>query len=372
LRTGTHSNEQENAMNDGFTMAAVGDVVLTRPFAHRDRADLDPRFRAVLDQLAAADLRFGDLETVLSRNGYPGEKIVVLRADPDRVEDLTAMGFDVFSLANNHSVDFGQDALLETIDVLESNGIRTVGAGKDLDSAVAPVVVERNGARIAFVACTALLPIGSAAAPNRPGLAPMHIHTAFEVNPYYQMEEPGHPPIVRTTPDATDLARIAQQVSTARAEADFVVVSVHMGFGFADELAEYERTLSHALIDAGADIVLGNHVHAIHGIENYRGKAILYSQGNFVAQQPREGEPPEVIALYEQMSDDAYLAVLDVAADGSYGLRLTPVFVNEEGLPVVAEGADFQRIADHVVRLSAQLDTAVAVEGDALVVKLAG
>jgi poly-gamma-glutamate capsule biosynthesis protein CapA/YwtB (metallophosphatase superfamily) len=349
-------------------MAAVGDVVLTRPFTARD--DGDPRFSSILDLLASADLAFANLETVLGRSGYPREKLITLRAEPKLVDDLKQMHFDVLSLANNHTVDYGEDALLATIDLLESNGIRTVGGGKDLDAALEPAILTANGTSVAILAATCLLPVGSAASPERPGLAPIHIHTTLEVDPYIQMEEPGHPPLVHTTPDATDLARLCDQVTRAKAAAQFVVVSVHMGFGFGEELAEYQPLVGHALIAAGADVVLGNHVHAIHGIETYRGKAILYSPGNFVAQQPREGQPPEVLAIYEQMSDDAYLTMINVSADGSYQLRLVPTVVNTEGLPVRAEADAFDRIAERITRLSAKLATTCRVDGDAVVIDL--
>jgi poly-gamma-glutamate capsule biosynthesis protein CapA/YwtB (metallophosphatase superfamily) len=350
-----------------FKLTVVGDVVLTKSWRTRD--DLDPAFLEALAPLQQADVAFCDLETPLTRTGYPKEKIVTLRADPELVEDIRDMGFHVASLANNHSVDYGEDALLATIDLLGEQGIQAVGAGKDIDHALAPVIVNANGAKVAFLACSALLPVGAAAGPGRPGMAPIHVHTAFEVNPYYQMEEPGHPPFVRTRPDEADLAAVTAQIREIRDSVDFIAVSVHMGYGFWDDLAEYERTLSHALVDAGADVVLGNHVHTIHGIEVYKGKAIMYSPGNFVAQQPREGQPPEVLAIYEQMSDDAYIALLDVA-DGTYALRLIPTTVNEEGLPVVVRGEHFQAIAGRVERLSAVLDTKTRVEGDEIVVEL--
>lgn len=355
-------------MAGAFRMATVGDVVLTRSFTAND--DVDPRFLSMLDVVASADLGFANLETVLSHSGYPREKLITLRAEPKLADDLRQMHFDVLSLANNHTVDFGEDALLATIDLLEGNGIRTVGAGKDLDAALEPVVLTVDGASVAFLAATCLLPVGSAASAERPGLAPIHIHTTLEVDPYIQMEEPGHSPLVHTTPDAADLARLCDQVARTRTHAHFVVVSIHMGFGFTEQLAEYQPLVAHALIDAGADIVLGNHVHAIHGIETYRGKAILYSPGNFVAQQPREGQPPEVLAIYEQMSDDAYLAMIEVSDEGNYRLRLTPTVVNSTGLPVRAEADAFDRIVERITRLSAQLDTTCRVDGETLTIDM--
>jgi poly-gamma-glutamate synthesis protein (capsule biosynthesis protein) len=349
-------------------MAAVGDVVLTRPFTGRD--NVDPRFFSMVDLLGSADLAFANLETVLSHSGYPREKIITLRADPKLVDDLKQMHFDVLSLANNHTVDFGEDALLASIDLLEGNGIRTVGGGKDLDAALAPAILEANGSRVAFLAATCLLPVGSAASAERPGLAPIHIRTTLEVDPYIQMEEPGHAPLVHTAPYAADLTRVCERIEAAKAAADFVVVSVHMGFGFTEHLAEYEPLVAHALIDAGADLVLGNHVHAIHAIETYRGKAILYSPGNFVAQQPREGQPPEVLEIYRQMSDDAYFAMIDVAADGGYRLQIVPTVVNDDGLPVRAEGESFDRIVERITRLSAPLGTVCRLQGDTLVIEV--
>ena len=89
------------------------------------------------------------------------------------------------------------------------------------------------------------------------------------------MEEPGHAPVVHTVPDQADLSAICARIGAARSRSDFLAVSVHMGRGFGEDLAEYEPLVGRALIDAGADVVFGNHVHAIHGIESYAGRAIL-------------------------------------------------------------------------------------------------
>ena len=263
-------------------------------------------------------------------------------------------------------------ALLDTIAVLRQSSLRAVGAGVNLDDAMAPQIVEAAGRRIAFLACSCLLPVGSAAADDRPGMAPLHVHTAYETNAYYQMEEPGHPPVVRTWVDPSDLDRVEAGIAKVRSEADLVAVSVHMGFGFGGGLAEYERPLAHRLIDAGADVVFGNHVHAIHGVEVYRGRAIMYSPGNFIAQQPREGVSDEVLAIYAQMSPDAFVALMEIGDDGAYQLRLVPVSVDDEGLPAIATGPVFDRIAQRVIELSAHLDTAVEVAEGRLLVDMAG
>lgn len=338
-----------------FKLAAVGDIVLTRPSI--PGSGVSEGLATVLGWLGQADVRFANLETVYSERGYPREKLITLRGNPKLVDDLKQMHFDVLSVANNHSVDFGEDSLLETIRLLEDNGIRTVGGGADLDAALAPAVVQTGSTRVGFMAASCLLPVGSAASADRPGLAPIHIHSSFEVDPYIQMEEPGHPPVVHTVPDQADLWAICARIAAVRPTVDFLAVSVHMGRGFGEDLAEYEPLVGHALIDAGADVVFGNHVHAIHGIESYAGRAILYSPGNFVAQQPREGQPPEVLAIYDQMSPDAYAAELYVTAKGDYRLMARPVICDANGLPVPADGADGERICERLVRLSALLNS---------------
>ncbi len=351
-----------------FKLAAVGDIVLTRPSI--PGSGVSEGLATVLGWLHRADVRFANLETVYSERGYPREKLITLRGNPKLVDDLKQMHFDVLSVANNHSVDFGEDSLLETIRLLEDNGIRTVGGGADLEAALAPAVVEVGSTRVGFMAASCLLPVGSAASADRPGLAPIHIHSSFEVDPYIQMEEPGHAPVVHTVPDQADLSAICARIGAARSTVDFLAVSVHMGRGFGEDLAEYEPLVGRALIDAGADVVFGNHVHAIHGIESYAGRAILYSPGNFVAQQPREGQPPEVLAIYDQMSPDAYAAELQVTGQGDYLLVVRPVICDADGLPVPAGGEDRERICEQVVRLSARLNSNARSVGGAVEIDL--
>jgi poly-gamma-glutamate capsule biosynthesis protein CapA/YwtB (metallophosphatase superfamily) len=312
-------------------------------------------------RVAANDITSDDLEMPLSDLGHPKEKLIAFHASPDIAPDLKQAGFDVLALANNHSMDYGHEALLDTIVTLDRLGIRHVGAGKSLAEAVAAEIVEVKGRRIGFVAFSSLLPLGASAGELRPGMAPIHVHVAYEVNPYYEMEEPGNPPRVKTWADAGDLAAFEDVIRELRSQVDFLAVSAHWGFGAGEELAEYQRPLGQALIDAGAEVVIGNHVHAIHGIEVYNGKVILYSPGNFIAQQPREGLSAFALSVLDGMSTDGYAAWLDVAGDGRYTVRITPTVTDEQGLPVIARGEAFDRIAERLARLSAELGTIVRV-----------
>jgi poly-gamma-glutamate synthesis protein (capsule biosynthesis protein) len=357
-------------MPSGFSLAAVGDLVPSRRLPKP--GDGTEGYKATAALLANADIAFGDLEIPLSTAGHPREKLINFRAAPEIVEDLAALSFDVISLANNHSMDYGPDALFDTIEGLDAYQVRHMGAGHDLTEASTPLILEVNGVKVGFAAWSCLLPTGAAASDKRPGLAPLHVHTSYDVDPYLQMEEPGNPPIVRTRVDGADLARAVAQIEALRGEVDFLAVSVHWGFGAGEYLAEYQRPLGHALIDAGADVVLGNHVHAVHGVEVYQGKAILYSPGNFIAQQPREGLSEGAIAILDEMSTDGYVARLDVEQDGSYRVLMVPVSGNPDGLPEVVEGALRESIAERLVRLSARLDTEVSREGEDIFVRCAG
>lgn len=353
---------------DTLSIAVVGDLVPSRRL-WLDGRPVNESFAKTVELLKASDIVFGNLEAPLATSGFPREKLITFRSDPALAADLRAVGFDIFSLANNHSMDYGPEALLETIDVLNKQAIATVGAGRTLQEALQPLVVERAGWRVGFLAWSCLLPVGSAAAAERPGHAPMHVRTAYDINPYYDMEEPGNPPRVRTWVDKTELESAIHAVGKLRPDVDFLVASIHWGFGSGTVLADYEPEVGHAMIDAGADIVVGHHVHTLHAIEAYKGKAIMYSSGGFVAQQPKDGQPPYILALYEQMSPDTYVGLIEVTARG-YVLRLVPMQTVDDGLPVAVRGPEFERIARLMQSLSAPLGAEVTIDGEQLAVKL--
>jgi poly-gamma-glutamate capsule biosynthesis protein CapA/YwtB (metallophosphatase superfamily) len=353
-----------------FSLSAVGDLVPSKPIFNGGVGRGKAGFEETLAVLRGTDIAFGDLEMPLSTRGVPKDKGIAFRGAPALAADLAEFSFSVLSLANNHSLDYGYEALEETMRGLETRGIAYVGAGVDLADAERSVTVEAGGTRVGFVAWTCLLPVGSAAGVGRPGHAPIRVHSAYEVDASIQMEEPGNPPVVRTRTDDEDLARALARVAEIKGEVDFLAVSIHWGYGAGELLAEYQQPLGHALVDAGADVVLGNHVHAVHGVEAYKGKAILYSPGNFVAQQPRDGLSARAIAILDEMSHDGYVARIDVEAGGAYDVRLVPTVTDEDGLPIRAAGEDFTRITERLSRLSSQLGTDVRAVGDEVVVSL--
>jgi len=224
-----------------------------------ERHGPDYPFEHVRDIVQEADLAVFNLECALSQNGTPIQKRFSFKADPLAAHGLARAGFDVAILANNHSVDCGRWVLPETIDVLESTGIATVGGGADMAAAAAPIEVKCNGLRLAFLARTFILPDGV----------------------IYREDVP--------TVATYDPDRIEEEIGAARAQADVVVVSLHWGVEYARQPQESQRRIARRLIEAGADLVIGHHTHTPQPVERYKNGLIAYSLGNFVFDSHAEG-----------------------------------------------------------------------------------
>lgn len=348
-------------MTAGLTIALAGDVYPVRRFVQPHPEPVE----AILNEIRGADIAIGDFEIPLTRRGSPMEKLLTIRADPEMARDVPSLGFDIFTVANNHCVDYGWAGLQDTMSALDGAGVRPVGAGATLAEAVRPVVVESQSMRVGVLAFSCLLPTGMAADENRPGIAPIHVETSYEVDPYYQMEEPGDPRVVqvRTQVKDHDLGFAEDCVRQCRANVDFLVVSIHWGFGSGELLADYQQPLGHALIEAGADVVHGHHPHAIHPIEFYREKAILYGSGTLVGQQIFLDASAQVQELWAEMSTDTYVAYLDVEPSGSYGVRIVPASMNAERLPEKASDEVFERVRKRLERLSEPYGAALSASG---------
>jgi poly-gamma-glutamate synthesis protein (capsule biosynthesis protein) len=244
------------APDDALTLVAVGDMM----FGGSSRGIMEQHgydypFATTRHLLAAGDLTIGNLETPLTGRGAPiAEKQFLFRDPPARVAPaLQRAGFDIVSLANNHTLDYGVEGLEDTIAALQHHNIRHHGAGMNSGAARRPEIFEfPNGRKAGFLAYSCTFPEEFWAAAQGPG-------TAF-----------CHERHVRA-----DVAALAGQ------GVDIIVVSFHWGAERARELRPYQPLLAHAAIDAGADLVIGHHPHVLQGIEYYREGLILYSLGNF-------------------------------------------------------------------------------------------
>ena len=213
------------------TVLVTGDVMLGRRVGDRLRAVGDPAaaLRPMARRLSRADLAIGNLESTLSRAGAPRQGGDSFAAAPSVRQGLRLAGFDVLTLANNHTGDFGPRALVQTVRRVRSAGITPVGAGADLDGAAQPVVVERNGVRFGIVAFDA---IGEtpAATPSRPGALRLRMQP-------------------RTGPlNDTDLRRVLDLVRDVRERADVVLVLPHWGTQYTTETVADQRTVARELV----------------------------------------------------------------------------------------------------------------------------
>lgn len=358
-------------MTETVSLAVGGDCFPNGHF-YRDGEPITAGFAQTLRLLESADLRFANFETPLSDRGRPAEKLAAIRSDPALADDFGRLGFDVVTLANNHVADYGPDALADTIDAFDRLGIAHVGAGESIAAAVAPTVIERNGIRVGFIAFTCLAAPGAAATEEHPGVAAIRVYSGYEVNPLWEIEEPGEPLMVtiRTRVDEDDCAEALAQVRALRSKVDVLCVSMHWGYGGGHDLAEYQRPLAHAVVEAGADAVLGNHVHGVQGIEVHEGTPILYSPGTLVGKQipfDLSALDDTMLKVVASMSPDGYVASLRFARDGECEVELTPTSVDENGLAIPATGDVLDRIVERVIRHSERLDTSLMLRSGTLV-----
>jgi poly-gamma-glutamate capsule biosynthesis protein CapA/YwtB (metallophosphatase superfamily) len=239
---------------DEITIAAVGDLMLgnrTEPFLREFGPDYP--FAEVLPFFRKADVIVGNLECPISARGTAVQnKKFTLRAGKIAAKALAAAGFNVVTLANNHSMDFGPLALQDTLASLDENGILYTGAGMDLADARAPAILKIQGKTLAFLSYSLTFPLEFFASAKRPGTAP------------------GYREYVK------------DDIEHARQLADIVVVSFHWGAELMTAAKDYQVALGHQAIDWGADLVLGHHPHILQELELYKGRLIAYSLGNFV------------------------------------------------------------------------------------------
>ena len=301
------------------TLAAAGDILLDRAVARTMKQVGDNRYPLLRTAAVfrRADLAFANLECPLSDRG---KQINMFRGRPEYVEALTYAGFNLISLANNHILDYGVVAMLDTMEHLSAAGIVHAGVGENIFEARRPRILEIKGVKVAFLAYTEVgegftytrVPHQWAATPELPGAAPVR----------------------------ADFLR--QDIKTARGEADLVIVSMHWGKEYDHRPTDFQKALGRIAMDAGADLVIGHHPHVIQGIE-FRGRGVIaYSLGNFVFDQE----------IYNRRQG----LILEAAFDrgGLRQLAFKPTLIRR-CQPQVATGETGREIISLLARLSAEL-----------------
>ena len=334
------------------TIGLIGDVMLETAKASTFSAEC-PGFAAAVDRLKSLDLVIGNLEMPLSERGYKVRKYSNLRSHPSVIKGVTGMGIHAVSLANNHMMDYGPDALLDTLETVTNAGLAWAGAGKDLAQAIKPAILNAGNTKIGLLSVSSTLPMESDAGIGKPGIAPVRVGFSFEVDANLMAEQPGTMPVVTSWTDPGDRAQVCEAIADLKKTVDLVVVGIHWGVPnywlspYQGLLATYQQVLGRAMIDAGADVICGHHSHSLHPIEVYRGKPIFYSLANFLFEGARGFMEPESI-----------IAELDLAT-GQY--RLVPLFLDPDGFPAFATGAQADEVLTKLKCMSQPYGDAVRI-----------
>jgi poly-gamma-glutamate capsule biosynthesis protein CapA/YwtB (metallophosphatase superfamily) len=365
------------------SLVAVGDLEFSGMYfgryeKKRDQPQqLEPEFRLhaeaadsklILDWLRGADVAFANLETTLAETKpyYPPRPTTYrFRADSSNAEGLRKLGIDVVSLANNHVFDYGDSAFIETLKALDDAGVKHVGAGMNLEEALAPTTLNVIGQRVAFLGFATVFPATGVAAPDRPGVAAIRNKITYEFeSPRLPTDlRPGYAalPKIGESPMEEDVLRMKDRIRRAKDESDLVVVSVHWGREYEDTPTEGQRKLGHDMIDAGADIVIGHHPHTAQAIEIYNGRHIFYSLGNFAMQVEWD------IARCEMFLNEAFMVKAEIEDRKISRVEILPTRTDKTGLPMITE--DSPNVIKHLKDISSPLNALIVQNGRGAVVK---
>ncbi len=253
---------------------------------------LDSGYRGLIEE---ADFFMVNQEFPFSSRGTAAaDKQYTFRLAPEYVTMFHEMGIDGVTLANNHALDFGTDALLDSCATLDEAGILHTGAGVDLEQAKQALFFEKNGFKIGVIGATRVIPeAGWAAGRNHAGMLSTY-----------------------------DPAILLQEIGALNESCDYVIVYVHWGIERDEKPQEYQRQLGQQYIDAGADLVIGSHPHVLQGIEYYKGKPVVYSLGNFVF----GSSIPKTMLLsvaFEEGSSEPELRLVPGTSGAGYTRQLT-------------------------------------------------
>jgi poly-gamma-glutamate capsule biosynthesis protein CapA/YwtB (metallophosphatase superfamily) len=309
-----------------LTVAAGGDVQGDRNVGTFIDAHGGPAVLAkVKPYLETADIAFVNLEGPISDVGKKHAwKEYTFRSRLALTSGLASAGIDVVSLANNHAMDCGSSALLDTIARLDEAGINHAGGGADSNAARAPALLIAPAGTVAVFAFTDKHAAGFAAGAEKPGVATI-----------------------------SDSKRLLAAVAEADKKVDFVIVSFHWGTEYTPSAAGYQRALAHKAIDAGADLILGHHPHVIQGLEVYRDKLIAYSLGDFVFDH------------YKRVTGEAFVLQVTMDRSGPPSATIVPVYLSDPyGIPAPVSGKAADVILDRLTRLSAAYGVKLTRSGD--------
>mgnify|MGYP001571556148 CR=1 FL=1 len=305
----------------------VGDVMLGRLVNDilRERPPVYP-WGNTLPIFQGVDVRICNLECVISDKGTPWlltPKVFHFGSDARNVETLKIAGVDAVSLANNHALDYGYDAMLDMLKILDDAGIHHAGAGVNFEEASRPAIFEIGRKKIGFIAFTDNEPDGESAT-EIPGVfyVPIDIHDKRA-------------------------KRLFEIVRQTREKTDFLIVSTHWGPNWGYRPQPEHIPFGHTLIDAGADVVFGHSCHVFQGIEIYNDRPVIYSAGDFI----------DDYAVDEiERNDQSFIFTLETHNSKIIRLRLYPTVISDFQARLATQN-EAKEITDKMRQLCAEFKT---------------
>lgn len=312
---------RKECADDGqVVMDFTGDINLSEGWSTTQYLDTrangieDCMSEALLTEIRGADILMINNEFTYSTRGTPlPGKTYTFRAKPERVNELKTLGTDIVSLANNHAYDYGEEALIDTMETLENAEIPYVGAGRNIADAMQPVSFIANGRKITIVSASQI---------------------ERSTNYTKEATEKNAGVLKTLNPD-----KFVSVIEKARKNSDYVIAFVHWGTEHTDYYGSDQVALGQKFIDAGADVIIGGHTHCLQGFEYYNGKPIIYSLGNFW--------------FNDKKLDTGLSQVVIDTKTNEIEFRFLPCIQQGGVTSLVEENGEKQRILDFMQRVSA-------------------
>jgi gamma-polyglutamate biosynthesis protein CapA len=297
--------------NSIVTLAAVGDIMLgdnSISIGHGVGSIIKEHgaeyiFKNVSGIFHKADIIFGNLECVLSETEINPSDIhsITMRASESSINGLTYAGFNVLSIANNHILEHGENSVLRTQKILSENGIKTVGVSENKKESREPIILNKNGISIGFLAYCLVR----------------------DKTAYCSVEDP---------------YSIVNDVKEAKKRVDFLVISLHWGNEYVHKPSNEQFLLSHEIIDAGANLILGHHPHVLQGVEKYKGGIIVFSMGNFV------------FDMWQRKMRESMIFSCRFSKNKIIDFEIIPVYINDFYQPIILCGEKKEKLLSKITK----------------------
>ena len=327
------------ALSQEISIAVVGDIMFGPDVARiMDREGSLAPFSGTLEHLRNADITLGILEGGIGTRGEAAQdKEQPFRSKPSAARGLANAGFDIVSLANPHIMDYGKAGFLDTLEFLSWYGVKYVGGGMNLEEAKKPLILTAKDVKIAFLA--------------------YYRGSQFD-QAFAKRDKPG--------PAFPIYGELERDVTAAKEQADFVIVSIHWGVQAegkeGSEVTSRQKLYVQKLIDYGAAVVVGQWLHTLQGIQIYKGKPVIYSLGDFV------------YGTYAKKLPIGFILKFVFSSDKILRMEITPLSTSNTRtgsyFPVVLHDQAAHDAIATLSKLSKEFGTSIQTNGDIGVIDL--